>query len=128
MNTTIHHILQELETALMAASSDEAVQITGRSIDQLQGYMRLYTFRSTAEEVLYFKVFKPRFIAHRLYAEWVYKQLRTHPWVEHTFEQQAFYEYYISGHSQRDGFYFTERHCNKLDFEVADLKQEQGRP
>ena len=126
MNATIHHILQELESGLLVSSIDEAVIVVRDSIEQLQGYMRLYTFRGAMEEILYFKVFKPRFIAHRIYAESALKQARLYPWVEHTLEQQEFYEYYTSDHSHRDHRYFTQRTCQKLNFNPDDSLANTG--
>lgn len=127
MNKTMHHILQELEAGLLHASTDEAVSMVSRSIEQLQGYMRLYVFQHTAEEILYFKVFKPRFLGHRICAESAFKQTILYPWVEHTFEQQQFYHYYTADLSHRDGFYFTERRCSKLDFTLEDLNSFAGK-
>jgi hypothetical protein len=116
MNTTIHHILQEPELSMMPASDNEAILITGRIIGQLQGYMRLYTFRNQAEEILYFKVFKQWFLAHCMNAESVLKKSNQHPWAEHMIEHQQFYEYYTSGTTNRDSFYFTTQGCKVLDF------------
>jgi len=121
MNKTIHYILQELEGQLSYLSSDEALLQVNRAIDQLQGYMRLYVLKDIGEEILYFKIFKPRFMAHRLCAEYAIKNMSETLWEERTVEQQSFYNYYTTGQSHRDRFYFTSKQCKELDFEMPEL-------
>lgn len=48
-------------------------------------------------------------MAYMICAEAATKNNNPYPWVEHTLEQQNFYNFYTDGQSHRDAHYFTMR-------------------
>ncbi len=114
MNTWIHTLLQDLEYQLPFLSNDKAL-IHCREINaRLAGYMEQYQFKSRAEEVLYFKTFKPRFMAHQL----KYEILVSGEILDTRSVDENFRNYYRSNETKSDGFYFTFRSCRKTDFDL----------
>lgn len=114
MNKWIHTLLQELEDKLTYLPDGEALQECRETNARLSGYMYQYTFHSRAEEILYFKIFKPRFMAHRLR----YEILLSGENMDPLGVADWFREYYTAGEKKADGFHFTFRSCRKCDFDL----------
>ncbi|MES2329936.1 MAG: hypothetical protein V4539_10060 [Bacteroidota bacterium] len=115
MNTWIHNLLQELEDKLKYLGGAEALAASKQACDKLSGYMANYVFTSRAEEILYFKIFKPRFMAHQL----KYEILVSGENMDPGGVADWFREYYTSYEKKADGFHFTFRSCRKCDFELS---------
>lgn len=114
MNPWIHSLLQSLEDKLTYLSAEDSLQACKEACAELSGYMERYAFSSRAEEVLYFKTFKPRFMAHRLKYEILVSgesmdPFDVAPW---------FRNYYAGGENKADSIHFSSRACRKTDFDL----------
>lgn len=114
MNTWIHSLLQELEEKLCHATAYQALQACRETNACLSGYMEQYVFQSRKEEVLYFKIFKPRFMAHQL----KYEILVSGENMDRNAVASWLRDYYQNDNTRADGFHFTYRSCRKCDFEL----------
>lgn len=114
MNKWIHNLLQELEDKIKYLPDADALQECRETNARLSGYMEQYVFQSRAEEILYFKIFKPRFMAHRL----KYEILVNGENMDSNGVADWFRAYYNANEKKADGFHFTFRSCRKTDFEL----------
>ncbi len=114
MNTWIHNLLHELEDKLKYLSGAEALAASKEACDKLSGYMVNYVFTSRAEEVLYFKIFKPRFMAYRL----KYEVRLSGENLDSSAVAPWFRNYYSTGDKKADSIHFSKRACRKTDFDL----------
>ncbi len=154
----MHLFLQDLETKLGRINANlqmeepirvhQCLQQCNESIEVLKSYVKQYVFGTRVEEILYFKVFKPRFWAYLLYYGWLNDRhasanVDSPKWRQHLRKigdwqvgaHAEFYAYYINDGSRRDGFYFTTRLCSEkaafgeedtgYDFLVAQILAEE---
>lgn len=124
MNTWIHHLLQGLETDLLHLSHEDALQHCAHANTRLKKYMHGFAFLDRQEEILYFKVFKPRFMALQLYQEIC---LRGET-VDTSHVPMWFREYYLDGQTKTDARYFSFRTCSKTDFDLDALQSSLWEP
>ncbi len=122
MNTWIHSLLQDLEDKLSYLPIADSLQACRETNACLSGYMERYIFQSRKEEVLYFRIFKPRFMAHQLTCQILeggenLDAAAVAPWLR---------EYYQNGDSRSDGFHFTNRSCHKTDFNLPVMGSSSG--
>lgn len=114
MNKSVHNLLQDLEDKLKYLSDADALIACREACAKLSGYMEQYAFVCRNEEILYFKIFKPRFMAHRLRLE----VLVSGENMEEAAVTPAFRAYYRNGEKKADSIYFSFRSCRKTDFDL----------
>ncbi len=106
--------MQELEDKLNYLPDADALQSAKEACARLSGYMEQYIFQSRAEEILYFKIFKPRFMAHRL----KYEVLVSGENMDEGAVARWFRNYYASQEKKADSIHFSQRICQKCDFDL----------
>ncbi len=101
-----------------------SIQLCKKAMAKLKNYISSYSFESKEEEIYFFKVLKPQFYSKYIYFINVYKFIMQAPPggegilkdyinyeladIKRFFDHnQAFYQYYRSGSTQMDEFYFT---------------------
>ncbi len=115
MNPWIHNLLQQLEDKLSYLPDEQSLRACREANAKLSGYMEHHVFASRAEEVLYFKIFKPRFMAHQL----KYHVLVTGENLDADAVAPWFRNYYVGGEQKADSIHFSHRACRKCDFDLA---------
>ena len=120
----------------------QSINICKKAMAKLKAYISTYSFAGQEEEIHFFKVLKPKFYSKYIYFISLYNFVMQKPtgsdeilkeYVNHELadlkrffdHNHAFYQYYRSGSTQMDEFYFTrggfDVHVELEDFEEDEV-------